>query len=61
VMVFFVCGNDGMIFMYKCWLEVTQIPLGGQSWHVLLVSILRVFGFIAPTDYAFEIGNSPLM
>jgi hypothetical protein len=41
--------------MYKCWLEVSQIPLGGRSWHVLLVPILRVLGFIAPVDYPLEV------
>jgi hypothetical protein len=37
--------------MYKCWLVGSPIPLGGRSWHVLLVPILKVLGFIAPTNY----------
>jgi hypothetical protein len=41
--------------MYKCWLEVTHILLGGWSWHALLVPILRVLGCIASTDYPLEV------
>jgi len=41
--------------MYKCWLVVSQIPLGGRSWHVLVVPILRVIGFIAMADYPLEV------
>ena len=52
---FFVCGHDGMIWMHKCWLGVTQIPSGGRSWHILLVPILRVPGFISLSDYPLEV------
>jgi hypothetical protein len=41
--------------MYKCWLEVSHSPLGGLSWHVLLVPILRVLGFNVPSDYPLEV------
>ena len=41
--------------MHKCWLVVPQIPLDGYSWHVLLVPILRVLGFIALDDYPLEV------
>jgi len=41
--------------MYTCWLVVSYTPLGGWSWYVLLVHILRVLGFIAPTYYPLEV------